>query len=240
MATKKITDLVLIDEITGTESFPVDDSIQTYRSTATQLKDFILPDGGLNISKLSSTLINILAPTGKIDAYGGNSAPTGWLICDGSAVSRETYSDLYGVVGINFGQGDGSTTFNLPDLRGRFLRGVADGSSNDPDRASRTAMNTGGNTGDAVGSVQGDATKRPNTAFTTNTTGNHQHTLHNFTSGSGKNRQIQPVSNASSSGNLPIDGSVTSTVGNHSHSITGGGDSETRPLNAYVHFIIKT
>lgn len=64
-----------------------------------------------------STLTSVYAdaPIGAISAYGGDTAPTGWLICDGSAISRTTYADLYAVIGTKFGAGDGSTTFNLPD-----------------------------------------------------------------------------------------------------------------------------
>ena len=51
-------------------------------------------------------------------------APDGWLICDGSQVSRTTYSDLFSVIGTTFGSGDGSTTFTLPDLRAAFVRGA--------------------------------------------------------------------------------------------------------------------
>lgn len=58
-------------------------------------------------------------PIGTITEYGGTTAPTNWLICDGSAVSRTTYASLFAVIGTAFGSGDGSTTFNLPDLRGR-------------------------------------------------------------------------------------------------------------------------
>jgi microcystin-dependent protein len=63
--------------------------------------------------------------------FAGGAAPTGWLICDGSAVSRTTYSALYGVFGgaaSPWGQGDGSTTFNLPDLRSRLSVGAGQGS----------------------------------------------------------------------------------------------------------------
>jgi microcystin-dependent protein len=59
-------------------------------------------------------------PTAKIPRAGIE-----WLACDGSAVSRSTYSDLYGVIGTTYGAGDGSTTFNLPDLRGRVVVGYA-------------------------------------------------------------------------------------------------------------------
>ena len=56
--------------------------------------------------------------------YGAATAPTGWLLCDGSAVSRTTYADLFAVIGTRFGAGNGSTTFNLPDLRDRFVVGA--------------------------------------------------------------------------------------------------------------------
>jgi len=76
-------------------------------------------------------------PAGTIVAYGGPSAanadagaaalPPGWLLCDGSAVSRTTYAPLFAAVGINFGGGDGINTFNVPDLRGRTVIGAGHG-----------------------------------------------------------------------------------------------------------------
>ena len=57
-------------------------------------------------------------PAGSITMFGGNTAPTGWLICDGTAVSRTANADLFTAIGTTFGNGDGSTTFNLPDIRG--------------------------------------------------------------------------------------------------------------------------
>lgn len=58
-------------------------------------------------------------PAGAIMPYGGSTAPGGWLLCDGSAVSRTTYATLFGIMGTAYGVGDGATTFNLPDLQGR-------------------------------------------------------------------------------------------------------------------------
>ena len=58
--------------------------------------------------------------TGLMLPYAGSSAPTGWLICDGSTVSRTTYADLFAIVSTTYGAGDGSTTFTLPDMRGRM------------------------------------------------------------------------------------------------------------------------
>jgi len=63
-------------------------------------------------------------PSGAIIAFGGATAPAGWLICDGTAVSRATYADLFTAIGTTWGAGDESTTFNVPDLRGAFLRGA--------------------------------------------------------------------------------------------------------------------
>ena len=110
-------------------------------------------------------------PAGTILPFGGASAPSGWLLCDGSAVSRTTYAALFANISTAWGYGDNSTTFNLPDMRGRFPRGRDAGIARDPDRASRTAANTGGNTGDAVGSVQVEATKKNSLALSGNVSG---------------------------------------------------------------------
>lgn len=82
------------------------------------------------------------APIGIIQAYAGSTAPTGWLICDGSAVSRTTYSELFGVIGTTYGSGNGSTTFNLPDLRGRAPIGSGLGTAEDA--VERTLGQSGG------------------------------------------------------------------------------------------------
>lgn len=68
-----------------------------------------------------------LVPTGAILPYGGSAAPDNFLLCDGTAVSRATYSTLFGVIGTDYGIGNGSTTFNLPDLRGRVIVGAGTG-----------------------------------------------------------------------------------------------------------------
>jgi Phage Tail Collar Domain len=71
--------------------------------------------------------VQLQAPTGIVAAFAGAAAPAGWLLCDGSAVSRATYSALFAVIGTTYGAGNGSTTFNLPDLRGRAVYGVGAG-----------------------------------------------------------------------------------------------------------------
>lgn len=64
-------------------------------------------------------------PTGCVQAFAGQNTPTGWLLCDGSAVSRTTYAKLFSVIGTSYGSGDGSSTFNLPDLIDKFVQGNA-------------------------------------------------------------------------------------------------------------------
>lgn len=78
-------------------------------------------DGGITAAKLASGLG--VVPAGAVQYYLGSSAPSGYLLGQGQEVSRTTYADLFAVVGTAFGSGDGSTTFNLPDCRGMFIRG---------------------------------------------------------------------------------------------------------------------
>lgn len=161
-------------------------------------------------------------PVGTIVPYMGTTAPAGWLLCDGSVISRTTYANLFSVIGNSCGNGNGSTTFNLPDFRGRFLRGFDGTAGNDPDASSRIAMNSGGNTGNNVGSLQEDAFQ-----------GHKHQTLQG--NGAGTNINYIPPSDGTFQGyytntSLPIYDGIS---GNPRYT------SETRPKNAYVNYIIK-
>lgn len=102
----------------------------------------------------------MLAYGGLVDgSAGGELARQGWLVCNGEKIGREDYPELFSIIGSSFGAGDRVKTFNLPDLRGQFLRGVDDGAGKDPEAKDRTASAEGGNTGDEVGSAQEDAFK---------------------------------------------------------------------------------
>ena len=79
-------------------------------------------------------------PVGSVTMYAANTAPTGWLECSGAAVSRTTYAGLFTAIGTVFGVGDGSTTFNLPDMRGEFARGWDNSRGVDPARAFGSAQ----------------------------------------------------------------------------------------------------
>jgi microcystin-dependent protein len=191
--------------------------------------DFTSLDG--RVTALEAALI---AP-GSIVAYAGVVAsnvppPAGWLLCDGSSVSRTQFAALFAVIGSSAGAGDGSSTFDLPDYRGLFLRGFDQGNGADPNGSARTAMNAGGNTGDAVGTVESDS-------FASHAHGvtdpGHTHTYVAASIGAG----------ASGGGST----FPTNTETNHTTqvSVTGitiqpTGGSETRPRNATVNYLIKT
>jgi len=84
--------------------------------------------GDLNITgdyKVNGTNLQTV-PTGTVSAFAGSAAPTGYALCDGSAVNRTTQAALFAVIGTTYGSGDGSTTFNLPDLRGRVVAGLGE------------------------------------------------------------------------------------------------------------------
>lgn len=188
-------------------------------------------------------------PPGTIVPFAGANVPSGWLLCNGASVSRAEYSALFAAIDIAWGAQD-LESFNVPDLRGRFLRGADQGQGNDPDAAFRTSSQSGGNEGDAIGSYQNSATSLPVTPFATNTAGNHDHFIaREFVSGltgldagqtlarvwvniDGYRLQGKPVLEGRA--NLGL----TSVDGNHSHSLIGG-DSESRPKNVYVNYIIK-
>ncbi len=162
-----------------------------------------------------STLTGVL-PSGIIMPFAGSVTPAGYLVCDGSAVSRTTYAALFSAIGTNWGVGDGSTTFNLPDLRGRFMRGVDGAAGNDPDAASRTAIN-GGNAGNNVGSYQDS--KMPD----------HIH------------YQTSQFTNGFVTGNGFKYSEVDSVVPNNTveTGVPLNMVGESRPKNAYVNYIIK-
>jgi microcystin-dependent protein len=192
-------------------------------------------------------------PVGTIIAFAGDTSkiPDGWELCDGEAVPRTgKYAALYAVIGTAWGYGDNSTTFDLPDLRGMFLRGVSLESNNDPNKGIRQASSTGGNTGNNVGSWQNyeltshnhDVSDGTNDGYlhgNTTTTGGHGHDILYDTrgndQGSGGGYSFMEQASAWASGRT--------RGGEHNHSIRtyipSVGGNETRPRNAYVNYIIK-
>lgn len=173
----------------------------------TQASDLRLQDSRIALLEAVQTI-----PSGLVAPIASETAPTGWLECDGVAVSRSEFSELFNVIGTAYGNGDGSTTFNLPDFRGRFLRGWDHGAGNDPDAGGRTVSASGGVTGDNVGSLQDDEFE----AHIHQSPGNSQGA---DIGGGGGNFGFA----------LAADKATTST-----------GGLETRPKNIFVMWIIKT
>lgn len=92
----------------------------TGSATVKLIPDVLTLNRTLTLPNESGTVaLTSLVPAGCIMQYGASSAPTGWLLCDGTAVSRTTYATLFAIISTTYGTGDGSTTFNLPNLKGR-------------------------------------------------------------------------------------------------------------------------
>lgn len=155
-----------------------------------------------------------LVPTGTVIDYAGPTPPPGYLLCDGSEVNRSALSDLFSAVGESWGEGDGVSTFRLPDLRGYFVRGADGGAGVDPEAASRFALYVGGNTGDNVGSYQIQSTKQANNPLLTDSVPDHNHPL---VAASGHTHTVDPAGDHDHSGN-------TAPAGDHGHSINPVGN----------------
>lgn len=187
-----------------------------YEATPTERKFYGRSNSGWVPLSAGESII----PAGVILPFGGTTAPTGFLFARGQALLIADYPDLATTIGTAYGDGsknaDGTltgyaagTAFNLPDLRGRFMRGVDAGAGRDFVNE-RSASNAGGNTLGNIGSVQDDAFK------------SHAHTVAIGDSGSYGGPNIQGRQGA---GGL--------------HTSSGAGGSETRPKNLYVNYIIK-
>ena len=199
-------------------------------------------DSSSNVPSGTDSSSNV--PSGTIVAFGGSTPPSGWLMCDGTSYSNSEYPDLSKAIGNAFG-GTPGATFRVPDLRGRFIRGVDNGAGNDPNATARVAFN-GGNSGDVVGSYQSDNAKMPD----------HRHLMFSYNWGRGGGATGAPVSptqfvsekggliNAENhylvEGNsIPPKGGLTSfPVDSSGVSFQSG--LETRPKNLSANFIIKT
>lgn len=160
----------------------------------------------------NSLNIESVIPTGTINAFAGNNTPQGWLICDGSEISRITYATLFNIIGTTYGNGDGTTTFNIPNLKGKVIVGV-DSQDTDFDTLGETGGSKymQGHKHSAVWSVTGTGNKGQaydNMAFVRagNQTADSQLMWTGYRSGSGTQNGIKDLSDnqieVGDSGNL--------------------------------------
>lgn len=179
-------------------------------------------------------------PAGSIMAWGGATAPQNWLLCDGSAVSRSTYASLFAAIGTQYGTGDGSTTFNLPNLKGRTIVGLD---------STQTEFDALGETGGAKTHTLTSSEIPSHThsfSATTSTTGSHNHingwasiTGYNYV-GSGGN-STWPFGGGSNAAQRDLQ-----AAGDHAHTVsgttgaagTGGAHNNLQPY-IVLNYIIK-
>lgn len=154
-----------------------------------------IDSAAITTDKLATNTIQLLTPTGSIVQYGGNAAPTGWMLCNGAPISRTTYAALFAVIGTTYGVGDGSTTFNLPNFGGRVPAGLK-GTAGEP-------FLSNGETGGS----------RTSTASHTHDLQNHTHAL--------KNHIHDLSSHTHALGNHTHSGTTGDDSPDHTHSIAG-------------------
>jgi len=201
-----------------------------------------------------------IIPTGIIEMFAGSTAPNGWLICNGDAVSRSAYSDLFKIIGTTYGVGNSNSTFTLPDMRGRCPIGVGTG-------ASLTARTLGSNVGAETATLsEANMASHTHTASVGTESVTHTHTgtsggqsadhTHYFshTAGTSGSYGLMDSATASSSGQpstggISADHTHSTTTGNesanHTHSVTNSNTGSGTAFgimspSIVVNFIIKT
>lgn len=175
--------------------------------------------------QVAAVPIGDATPAGTVIWTARSSAPTGYLKANGAAVSRGTYATLFSAIGTIYGAGDGSTTFNLPDLRGEFIRGWDDGRGVD---AGRT-----------FGTAQGSEFGSHRHGGSTNFEPNHAHQLGRFSGNQNVNTLSSRYALATTN---DIGPDFTQPAGGHSHTFDTDfrGGNETRPRNIALLACIKT
>lgn len=222
-----------------------------------------------NLNVYSKAEADQKAPPGKVGYFAGTTAPAGWLKANGAAVSRTAYAALFAYVGTTFGAGDGTNTFNLPDLRGEFVRGFDDGRGLDGGRTFGseqldglgTHAHSASSATSGVHSHTGNTSQDPGHTHTGNTSTDPGHT-HPFNavegggiqSGNSTGRYSDgPVAATTGTGGTHSHTITTAQSGVHSHTLTtsqdpghthaitvgSSGGSETRPRNIALLACIK-
>lgn len=179
-----------------------------FKSAITALRDYI-------------ATMETVAP-GVVAFYPKTTAPTGWLKANGAAISRTTYAALFSAIGVSFGAGDGSTTFNLPDLRGEFIRSWDDA--------------RGVDTGRTIGSAQADANKSHSHTGSAISAGAHTHSIATV---AGSGGTLAGISAPGGGTNAVTKATASAGAHTHSLSIDADGGAESRPRNIALLACIK-
>lgn len=201
---------------------------------------------------VNAAMVQVVYPlAGMVASFARNTAPAGWLKANGAAVSRTTFAKLFEVIGTTFGAGDGVATFNIPDMRGEFPRGLDDGRGIDPGRV--------------LGTGQAGMLETHGHEATTSADGGHVHTAHITIDAAGEHTHSSPrAANSSVGSGSPnhttangANGSTAATYpsGNHTHgatvwmdaspshthgvTVSRTGGAETRPRNVALLYCIK-
>lgn len=192
-----------------------------------------------NLGVYSKDETERMAPAGHIAYTARSTAPSGWLKANGAAISRAAYANLFAALGTTYGDGDGFNTFNLPDLRGEFVRGWDDGRGIDANRAVGTDQS-----GDTASHAHIGSTAAAGEHAHSITDPGHSHTYSanpvNVPGGAeGGNRASNGAQNATT--NNSKTGISINAAGSHSHTVTiaATGGMETRPRNVALLAIIK-
>jgi microcystin-dependent protein len=194
-----------------------------------------ISEGSGNWRELVFTEANVQVPSGMLFDFAGTSAPTGYLACDGSAVSRTTYAALFAAISTTWGVGDGSTTFTLPDFR------------------RRTAVGSGGTgtatLGASVGNTGGSEThtiteaQLPAHTHSIDSQGAHTHTAFTWSSGAGTSDNYVDTASQGTSASPTGETATTSSNGAHTHTASSTGSGTAHNIlqpSAVVLKIIKT
>ena len=200
----------------------------TLPSSDGNANDVLQSDGSGN---LSFAALPQAVPTGSVHIMATTTAPSGYLKCNGAAVSRTTYADLFAIIGTTHGEGDGSSTFNVPDLRGEFVRGWDD--------------SRGVDSGRSFASSQSSANLQHNHTATATSTSSvtdpgHFHNVAYSNSDSGDG--VIEESGVGFSGFEPTETATTGITVSTSTSVSvaNAGGSEARPRNIAMMYVIKT
>lgn len=166
-------------------------------------------------------------PVGAVMPYAGNSAPTGWLLARGQAVSRTTYASLFSVISTTYGSGDGSTTFNLPDLQGRVVAGVEA-------TATRLTSGVSGVDGGTLGASGGNQNMHQHTHTANVSDPGHTHQIADSTPAGSLGVNRSGSTGGNSFGTLSSTTGITVTNVN-----AGSGSSQNVQPTIVLNYIIK-